>query len=123
MPFRIGESVAVAQLGYRNEMTVESVDDNIVACIWFDNEGQLQRERFASNQLKLWPVPNHQIGEVISFFDIGESVQLRSNGYFPLIVRSQPVDGRVQCSWADREESFVVETLARWPEELVVRPA
>lgn len=122
MPFRIGESVA--QLGHwEPHMTVESVDDNIVVCVWFDNEGQLLRERFVSNQLEPWTAPNHQIGEGIPFCEIGESVQLRSNGFLELTVRSLPVDGRVLCSWADREESFVVETLVHWPEELVVESA
>lgn len=122
MPFRIGESVA--QLGYwQPQMTVESVDDNIVACVWFDDEGQLLRERFVSNNLEPWTAPNHQVGEGIPFCDIGELVQLRSNGFLQLTVRSQPVGSRVLCSWADREESFVVETLVRWPDALVVEPA
>lgn len=122
MPFRIGESVV--QLGHwEPHMTVESIKASIVTCVWFDNDGHVRRSEYTANQLEPWHDPNHQIGEAIPFCELGELVQLRSNGYFPLTVLARPVDGRVQCSWANGEDTFRVDTLVRWREAIIVDPA
>lgn len=61
MPFHIGESVA--RLGtWEPQMTVESVEGNIVMCVWVDDAGQRLCEKFASNQLEPWYRPHHHSG-------------------------------------------------------------
>lgn len=45
-------------------MTVEDVrprDDDLVACIWFDGNNQVQRDCFAANTLLKWQIVKEDI--------------------------------------------------------------